>query len=92
MLVDVILKSESRKTQNVLPTSKENGENIKRSLVKTISWRVVGTLDTILISFLITGAIRMAFSIGAIELITKLILYFFHERAWDKIKWGKKCQ
>ncbi len=61
-----------------------------RSIVKSISWRVVGTIDTILISWVITGEVKTAFSIGAIELGTKMILYFFHERAWNNIKWGKK--
>ena len=60
-----------------------------RSIVKSISWRVIGTLDTILISWLVTGALTIAFSIGAIELITKMVLYFFHERVWNAIKWGK---
>lgn len=64
-------------------------ENIKRSLVKTISWRAVGTLTTITISYLITGTLALAFSIGGIELISKMVLYFFHERAWNSIKWGK---
>ena len=67
----------------------ESGEKVKRSLVKTISWRIVGTIDTVLIAWLITGTLTLAFSIGAIELISKLILYYFHERAWNKIKWGK---
>ena len=61
-----------------------------RSIVKSISWRVVGTLDTIVISWIITGQIKTALSIGGIELVTKMLLYFFHERIWDKIKWGKK--
>jgi uncharacterized membrane protein len=60
-----------------------------RSVVKSLSWRMIGTLDTILISWLVTGALTVAFSIGAIELITKMVLYFFHERAWNTIKWGK---
>lgn len=64
-------------------------EDIKRSLAKTISWRLVGTLDTVLISYLLTGTLAIAFSIGAIELVTKMLLYFFHERAWNNIKWGK---
>lgn len=64
-------------------------DNVKRSLLKTISWRIIGTLDTILISWVITGALRLAFSIGFIELVTKMLLYFFHERAWAKIKWGR---
>ena len=64
-------------------------EKLKRSLAKTISWRIIGTLDTVLISWLITGTLVLAFSIGAIELITKMVLYFFHERTWNTIKWGR---
>lgn len=61
-----------------------------RSIVKSLSWRILGTLDTILITWIITGELLTAFSIGGIELITKMILYFFHERIWNSIKWGKR--
>ena len=67
----------------------EPQENIKRSIVKTISWRAVGTITTVTISYLITGTLALAFSIGGIELVSKMVLYFFHERAWNNIKWGK---
>ncbi len=67
----------------------EPKENIKRTLLKTISWRIVGTLATVVISYVITGTMALAFSIGAIELVSKMGLYFFHERAWNTIKWGK---
>ena len=70
-------------------TSNSAQDNIKRSIVKTISWRVVGTLATVVISYLITGTLALAFSIGGIELVSKMVLYFFHERAWNNIKWGK---
>lgn len=60
-----------------------------RSVVKTISWRTLGTLDTIIISYFITGSFAMAASIGSIELVTKMILYYFHERAWNKIPLGR---
>lgn len=60
-----------------------------RSVVKTISWRTVGTLDTIIISYFITGNLVMAASIGSIEVITKMILYYFHERAWNKLSFGR---
>ncbi len=60
-------------------------EKAYRSVVKTISWRTVGTLDTIIISYFITGNLAMAASIGTIEVVTKMILYYFHERAWNKI-------
>ena len=43
-----------------------------RSIVKSVSWRVIGTIDTILISWIITGALSVAFSIGSIELVTKM--------------------
>lgn len=85
MILDNVLQINLRKN-NANETSKEK---IKRSLLKTISWRVIGTLDTILISWLITGAMTLALSIGTIELISKMVLYFFHERLWNQIKWGK---
>ncbi len=69
--------------------SAENKNNVKRSVLKTVSWRVIGTLDTVFISWLITGKLALAFSIGTIELVTKMLLYFFHERVWENIKWGK---
>ncbi len=60
-----------------------------RSVVKTISWRAVGTLDTIFISWLITGTWTYAFSIGGVELFTKMLLFYFHERAWTRINFGR---
>jgi len=61
-----------------------------RSVAKAISWRATGTLDTILISLLVTGKIKMALSIGFVELFTKIVLYYAHERAWNKISFGRK--
>ena len=60
-----------------------------RSVVKAISWRTVGTIDTIVVSYFITGNLVMAASIGSIEDITKMALYYFHERAWNKLSFGK---
>ena len=59
-----------------------------RSLVKAISWRVTGTLDTILIAFLITGHAKWALSIGFVELFTKIFLYYVHERIWTRLSFG----
>jgi len=56
--------------------------NYKRHIAKTISWRIIGTIDTFLLSWLITGSWRIGLSIGGVEVFTKMILYFFHERAW----------
>ena len=58
----------------------------KRHLAKTITWRLIGTLDTIILSWLIVDNISTAFKIGSFELITKMILYYFHERLWFKSK------
>ncbi|MDM5272762.1 DUF2061 domain-containing protein [Sulfurovum sp. zt1-1] len=65
-------------------------EKAYRSILKTISWRTVGTIDTIIIAYFITADPLMAASIGSIELFTKMLLYYFHERAWNKISIGKE--
>ena len=56
----------------------------KRHILKTISWRILGTVDTILLSWFITGSWKLGLSIGGVEVITKMVLYFLHERAWYK--------
>jgi uncharacterized membrane protein len=61
-----------------------------RSLVKAISWRLVGTVDTLIISWLITGQWALALSISAVEMVTKMVLYYGHERLWNSLKWQKK--
>ena len=60
-----------------------------RSIVKALSWRLTGTLDTIVISFLISGRIKIALSIGFVELFTKIALYYLHERAWNRLPFGR---
>ncbi|WP_339653108.1 DUF2061 domain-containing protein [uncultured Maribacter sp.] len=60
-----------------------------RSIAKAFSWRVIGTIDTLIISYILTGKISLAASIASIDFVTKMILYFFHERFWNLIKWGK---
>ena len=55
---------------------------VKRHIAKTISWRLVGTMDTLLLSWLITGDLFTGFKISAVELITKMVLYYMHERFW----------
>ena len=85
MIIDSVINSRIESKEK----TSENKEKVKRSLVKTISWRIIGTIDTVVISWLITGTLALAISIGALEFITKMVLYFFHERAWNNIKWGK---
>lgn len=65
-------------------------ESNTRSLAKAISWRVTGTVDTFIISFFITGEFTLAGAIALTEVITKVFLYWAHERVWNKIKWGKQ--
>ena len=60
-----------------------------RSIVKAISWRVTGTVDTIVVSFLITGHVGTALKIGGLEVFTKIMLYYGHERVWEKLSFGR---
>jgi uncharacterized membrane protein len=64
-------------------------ETHTRSLVKTISWRALGTLDTFAISWFLTGRLAMASSIAGAEIFTKLAWYYCHERVWAAISWGR---
>lgn len=56
----------------------------KRHIAKTISWRVIGTVDTMILSGIITGSWLTGLTIGAVEVVTKMALYFIHERVWYK--------
>lgn len=64
-------------------------EKSYRSIVKAFSWRATGTFDTIVVSFFVTGELSHAFAIGGVEVVTKFFLYFFHERIWNRINWGR---
>jgi uncharacterized membrane protein len=63
-------------------------ETQSRSLAKALSWRLTGTIDTFVISAIVTGRLSVAGSIAATELFTKVLLYYFHERVWAVIRWG----
>jgi len=76
------------KAKNTYKKDKSNDRPI-RSILKTISWRIVGTIDTIIISWVLTGEIETALAIGSVELVTKMLLYFGHERIWNLISYGK---
>ena len=64
-------------------------ENKTRSVGKSISWRILASCDTILISFIITGSFAIAATIGSIEVLTKMFLYYFHERVWNRLEYGR---
>ncbi len=76
-------------TQKTTYQNDKFSEKPSRSIAKALSWRVVGTLDTLIVSYILTGEIVLATSIASIDFVTKMILYFFHERLWNRIKWGK---
>ena len=61
-----------------------------RSILKAISWRIVGTLDTMALGWIITGSPLVGLKIGALELVTKFVLYYLHERVWLKSRYGTK--
>lgn len=61
----------------------------RRSFVKSISWRAVGSADTFILSLIITGSAKYAVSIASIEAITKIVLYYVHERVWRMVSWGR---
>jgi len=61
-----------------------------RSFIKSISWRIVGTLDTMCLGWIVTGSPMIGLKIGGLELITKFVLYYFHERAWLRSPFGTK--
>ena len=70
-----------------------HGETKRRSVAKALTWRVIASLDTTVIAYFVTGGdVTIAISIGGFEVITKMVLYFFHERAWNGITWGKKIE
>jgi uncharacterized membrane protein len=87
MIIDSLVLKQSKNTSKEKTSA--SAEKPMRSIVKSISWRAIGTLDTIAISWFVTGTLALALSIGAVELVSKMALYFFHERVWNLIKWGK---
>lgn len=61
----------------------------KRHLAKSLTWRVIGTFDTVLLGWFVSGDLKLSFSIGGVELITKIVLYYMHERIWYKLGFFK---
>jgi len=60
-----------------------------RSLIKGVSWRITGSIDTLIISFFVTRKLSWALSIMSVEFFTKVALYYFHERVWEKLSFGR---
>jgi len=64
-------------------------ETRKRSIVKAISYRIFGTIITMLIVYSFTGKFVLSLGVGFIDIFSKLALFYVHERVWHKVKWGK---
>lgn len=75
MILDIL---RSKKTNEIL------SRNTKISALKAVTWRLLGTIDTMVISYFMTGSVKIAFSIGSFEVFTKMVLYFIHEKVWDR--------
>lgn len=65
-------------------------ETHARSLAKAVSWRATGSLDTFIVAFVVTRSPKIAVSVALTEIFTKILIYYFHERAWALVPWGKR--
>ena len=66
-------------------------ETHPRSLMKAISWRTLGSIDTFILGLIFTSSLKAAGSIAGTEVITKILLFYFHERAWAHVDWGRRA-
>ncbi|MBU4284952.1 DUF2061 domain-containing protein [Patescibacteria group bacterium] len=62
----------------------------KRSIAKTVTFRIIATISTMFLVWIFTDSISLAGAIGGIDLLVKTILYYFHERAWSRVVWGRE--
>ena len=74
-------------TKVILYNNKANVSRI-RHIAKSITWRLLGTINTIMLGWIITGDIKTGITIGSFEIITKIIIYYLHERAWYRFDFG----
>jgi sulfate adenylyltransferase large subunit len=78
------------KQKNAAPTKPtRRSETHFRSLAKAVSWRATGSLDTFVVTFVITGSTKLAGSVAVTEIMTKIFIYYCHERIWAWVPWGK---
>ncbi len=75
---------------SALHISKTTHAHRKRSISKTVSWRLLGSIDTFIIAYIVTGEVKSGAFIVSAEMVTKMILYYLHERGWAHIRWGLK--
>jgi len=77
--------------EKLLPNTYSSKITVQRSIVKTISYRVIVVILDFIAIYLFTGQIKVALWFTIVSNIYTTIVYFIHERVWDKIKWGKKA-
>jgi len=65
-------------------------ETKKRTLIKTVSWRIIATCTTIVVAYILTRSLKLAFGVGCIDTLVKTVFYYFHERVWCNCDWGIK--
>jgi len=61
-----------------------------RSITKAVTWRIISTLMTMIIVYLVSGQLCLAINVGLIDIFIKLTFYYIHERLWNTIVWGRK--
>ena len=84
-MLDALLAAKNTRKKHVM-----TGSGHLLSLVKGISWRIVGSIDTMIIAYLITGKMHAAISIGSVEVFTKIFLFYVHDRTWEYFLKRKK--
>ena len=60
----------------------------KRHVAKAFTWRIIGSIDTFVLAWLLTGSVELGAAFSGIEIISKTLLYYAHERVWYNFKWG----
>jgi len=85
-MLDVLInQANNESTSKEVKRISDRADKPIKSVMKAISWRIVGTIDTMVISYFITGKLTMAMTIGGVEVFTKVLLYYLHERLWAHI-------
>jgi len=61
-----------------------------RSILKTVAWRLIATTTTMIVAYVFTGEVILAVEIGSVEAIAKIVLFYVHERVWERVRWGRR--
>ncbi len=91
ILTKILLYYLHERLWNIIPFGRTIEGKVKhiRSIAKSISWRALGTIDTAIISLIISGSLAGALTLGLSEILTKILLFYLHERLWSRIQWGR---